>query len=148
MGPLFTLSNFGADGAPSATLATALAVRALDALVVVGRARAVSRWELELVAWLDDRRWAVVNGVRAELDLIEVAWTPDHFADQQQFLLGLCDAAAARPIDDPGVHGALTRVRGVVAAHRRSQVAYGRRWRWLCRRPELPPVAAVGGSKP
>jgi hypothetical protein len=145
---LITFSNIGADGAPSFTLPARTAIRMLDTMIEAGHTVATSRWELELVAWIADRRWALNAGLRGELDLVEVAWTPEHFADQQSFLIDLCDATAARAEQDAAVHGGVMHLRALVAAHRRARVPFGRRWRWLAGCPDLPSVALAASAKP
>ncbi len=140
---MITFSNLGADGAPSVSLPTPTALALLDALVDAGRTMACGRWEVELAAWLADRRGALEACARSGLDLIEVAWTPDHFADQQRFVIAVCDAAADRNVGDATLHGALAHVRALVAAHRRGQIAFGRRWRWTAGRPALPEAAGL-----
>ncbi len=69
-----------------------VAVALLDALVRAGASLAAARWEHDLIAWLGDRRRGLAIGARAGLDLGEVAWTPEHFAEQQRFVIALCEA--------------------------------------------------------
>ncbi|MCA9673842.1 MAG: hypothetical protein H6708_13440 [Kofleriaceae bacterium] len=133
---MITFSNHGADGAPTATVAERVAVRALDAVIDAGRVAARGRWELELVAWLSDRRRAIAAGIRAGLDVAEVAWTPEHFAEQQRFVAAICASAArATAGADADVATGVAGLGRVVAAHRRDLVGFGRRWRWLSGRP-------------
>jgi hypothetical protein len=56
----------------------------------------------------------------------EIAWTPDHFDTQRQFLLEAIGRAAAS-----SEHGsAFDRWRRLIEAHPRESVQVGRRWRW------------------
>jgi len=54
------------------------------------RPLAESRWEYELVLWLEDRSRTLGTG----LDVNELAWTPDHFERQRRFLTDAIDRAA------------------------------------------------------
>ena len=116
------------------------AIVVLGALVEMAREIAADRWEHELAAWLADRRWAIAGGVRAGFDLGEVAWTPEHFSDQQRFMVSVCDQASQRA-DEPELAADLARLRELAAHHGREHVVVGRRWRWLGARPaHLPRV--------
>lgn len=81
---------------------------------------AKARWEFELVAWLSRRATAA----RDHLDVAEIAWTPDHFDLQQQFLV----AAIRRAAQGSSHASALERWRGLVEAYPRACVQVGRRW--------------------
>jgi hypothetical protein len=129
-------SNLRAAEASSYAVPLRTAVAALDALVDAGRDVAAARWERELIAWLGDRRAAITRGTRAALDLGEVAWTPDHFGDQQRFFLTLCERGGAGA--PPEVAVALGRLRELAGHHSRDHVAVGRRWRWVQKNPVDP----------
>ncbi|HEY5928094.1 MAG TPA: hypothetical protein VIV11_40685 [Kofleriaceae bacterium] len=83
---------------------------------------AKARWELELVSWLDSRA-----SVGAQvLDVDDIAWTPDHFANQRMFLVQAIQRAARC-----GEHAlAFDRWRRMVEAHPADSVQVGRRWQW------------------
>src|SRR4051812_39816806 len=51
---------------------------------------ATSRWEIELVRWLEHRATPELP----ELDVGDIAWTPDHFEPQQQFVVAAIGSAA------------------------------------------------------
>ncbi|MGE0546677.1 MAG: hypothetical protein AB7O24_03295 [Kofleriaceae bacterium] len=94
----------------------------LRATAEAARPLAQGRWEHELVLWLDDRS-RVSSG---ELDVAEIAWTPDNFDRQRAFLVDAIDRAA---IGSDHVR-ALQRWARLVAAHPRDSVVVGRRWKW------------------
>jgi len=91
----------------------------LRATAEAARPVATARWELELVAWLE-RRAQIAHG----LDVSEVAWTPEHFEHQREFLAD----AIARAADGSPHAATLERWRRLVAAHPRDSVQVGRRW--------------------
>ena len=79
-----------------------------------------ARWEFELVAWLSHRATAM----RDHLDVAEIAWTPEHFELQLQFLV-----AAIRQAAQASSHAsALERWCGLVEAYPRVCVQVSRRW--------------------
>lgn len=85
------------------------------------RPAATARWERELVEWLVRCAGSNVD----HLDVAEIAWTPDHFEVQRQFLVNAIDSAATQSSHAT----ALQRWRGFVAAHPRGCVQVGRRWK-------------------
>jgi hypothetical protein len=83
---------------------------------------AQARWEHELVTWLE--RWAASGTVN--LDVSDIAWTPEHFERQRGFLLG-----AIRSATPASRHArALARWGDMIDAHPRESVQVGRRWQW------------------
>ncbi len=79
-------------------------------------------WERELVRWLRDRA-----GTTASLDVGEVAWSPENFETQRQFLLASIQEAART-----SEHArALGRWAAMIEAHPRDSVQVGRRWIWI-----------------
>lgn len=83
------------------------------------RPLASSRWEQELVQWLDRRAERP-----ASLDVADFAWTPDHFDQQRHFVL----EAIARAMFGSLYGPALARWRALIEAHPRASVQVGRRW--------------------
>jgi len=86
------------------------------------RPLAQSRWEHELILWLEDRSRAM----GPTLDVGEIAWTPDNFERQRRFLTDAIDRAGlasehSRP---------LAMWARMIVAHPREHVVVGRRWRW------------------
>ena len=86
------------------------------------RATAAARWEHELVRWLLSRDTERATA----LDVGDIAWTPDHFEAQRQFLMD----AIARARETSEHIGALERWRRMIEAHPRDSVQVGRRWQW------------------
>jgi hypothetical protein len=82
---------------------------------------AAARWELELVLWLDAR----ADLGSQLLDVSEIAWTPDHFELQRDFLVAAIRRAA--PADYALV---FERWRNLIEAHPHDSVVVGRRWEW------------------
>jgi hypothetical protein len=81
----------------------------LAATVEAARVKATARWE------------------RVNLDVDDLAWTPDHFEGQRRFLLDAIEVAAELSIHAP----ALRRWGRMVASHPRDSVQVGRRWQWV-----------------
>ncbi len=86
------------------------------------RPLAQSRWEHELILWLEDRSRALGSA----FDVAEIAWTPDNFERQRRFLTDAIDRASLgsehiRP---------LAMWARMIVAHPREHVVVGRRWRW------------------
>lgn len=91
------------------------------------RPLAQSRWEHELVVWLEDRSRASSSaGSAADLDVGDIAWSPENFERQQAFLAGAIERASLA-----SEHArALAWWGRQVAAHPRESIVVGRRWRW------------------
>ena len=107
---------------PSAELLVSdeVASAMLHATAASAAPMAQARWERELVLWLANRAATKV------LDVGDIAWTPDHFEAQRQFLT---DAIARAALESEHA-GALLRWRGLIEAHPRDSVQFGRRWQW------------------
>ncbi|CAN5796962.1 hypothetical protein BH11MYX2_BH11MYX2_05290 [soil metagenome] len=90
------------------------------------RPLAQGRWEHELVLWLEDRaRFFVARG-DADLDVADIAWSPENFERQQRFVIDAIERAAVS-----SSHGrALQRWSTQIAQHPREHVLVGRRWAW------------------
>ncbi|MDB4956128.1 MAG: hypothetical protein JWO36_3697 [Myxococcales bacterium] len=114
---------------PSAEFLVSAAVASamLRETVAAARPLATSRWELELVTWLDER----VDTNVSELDVSDLAWTRDHFEHQKSFVTAAIALAAAGSENGP----ALTRWRRMIEAHPPDAVQFGRRWAWLSPSP-------------
>src|SRR5262245_863164 len=112
-----------------------VAAHALGLAIAAATELAVDRWQRELAAWLGDRQRAAIAGGHG-LDVSELAWTPDHFTEQQRFVIdALITAAARADVDD--VRIALHRMAALVDGHDRTWVVVGRRWSWLDGPPSL-----------
>ena len=98
-----------------------VAAAMLRAVAESARPSASGRWELELVRWLEQRA-----GAGSDLDVADIAWTPDHFAVQRSFLIDSIRRAAA--VSEHG--SALLRWAAMIEAHPSTSVQVGRRWEW------------------
>jgi hypothetical protein len=95
----------------------------LAATADAARPHAGARWEHELVRWLDGTAADATASLRT-VDVGEIAWTPDHFESQRQFLLAAVDRAA-----EGSEHARALRLwTRMIEAHPRDSVQFGRRW--------------------
>ncbi len=122
MRAMVVFSNSRLGAASELLTSPEVASEMLRSTAEAGRPLAQSRWEHELVLWLEDR--ARTTGT--DLDVTELAWTPDHFERQRRFLIDAIDRAAIRSDHARALH----LWRGMIEAHPREQVVVGRRWRW------------------
>jgi hypothetical protein len=102
-----------------------VAASVLRATAAAAQPFASSRWEQELVRWLEERA-AASDPSERWLDVTDIAWTPEHFEPQRRFLIDAILRAAA------GSEHALVldRWRRLVEAHPADSVQVGRRWIW------------------
>lgn len=120
---MIVFSNSRLGPAAELLVSTQVAEEMLRATAEAARSSADSRWEIELVRWLIDRAGKPL----ATLDVGEIAWSPEHFDRQRQFLLTAIDTAS-----QGSEHGrALGRWAAMIEAHPRDSVQVGRRWMWL-----------------
>jgi hypothetical protein len=109
---------------PSAELLVSddVAVLLLRSTAAAARPFAEARWEQELVTWLEGR----AESRTSDIDVADIAWTPDHFEPQRRFLIDAIVRAAAT------VEHALAfeRWRRMIEAHPADSVQVGRRWQW------------------
>lgn len=87
------------------------------------RPLAQSRWEHELVVWLEDRS----RRPGLDLDVGEVAWSPENFERQRAFVCGAIERAA---LTSPHAQ-TMARWAQQIATHPREAIVVGRRWQWL-----------------
>jgi hypothetical protein len=100
-----------------------VATEILRATAAAAAPFAEARWELELVRWLERRACGTPV---IDLDVSEIAWTPDHFELQRRFLIEAIERASLT-----GEHpGAYDRWRRLIEAHPADSVQVGRRWNW------------------
>ncbi len=105
----------------SVEIASALLLATADA----ARPLARSRWEHELIRWLE-RSARELDRSGSALDVADLAWTPEHFEAQRAFLIDAIAHAGAG-----SEHGAtLDRWARMILAHPRDSVSVGRLWRW------------------
>jgi hypothetical protein len=115
---MIVFSNHRLGPAAELLVSREVAEEMLQATAAV--ARPGNRWERELVEWLRGR--GRVNGL--VIDVADIAWTPEHFDSQRQFLLDAIDQAA-----DGSEHArAFARWARLIEAHPRDSVQVGRRW--------------------
>ncbi len=122
---MFVFSNRRLGAAAEVLVSRDLAAAMLRAVAAVAAATAASHWERELARWLETREVGATPN--AGLDVTDLAWSPDHFANQQRFLL---DAIAGAGAAAMATAGALQRWARLIEAHPRAFVQVGRRWNW------------------
>jgi len=87
------------------------------------RPLAQSRWEHELVVWLEDRS----RREGLDVDVSDIAWSPDNFDRQRAFVVDAIERAALG-----SEHArALARWCRLIADHPRESIVVGRRWQWI-----------------
>jgi hypothetical protein len=131
MGCVFSNDKMGHEVAvprPVASLAVA-------SVALAATTTARDRWQRELAAWLAEQARALAGGASG-FDVGDLAWTPDHFAEQQRFMTEAIAYAAAGESGDLRI--ALDQLAALVAGHERSWVLVGRRWTWPDRASALP----------
>ncbi len=94
----------------------------LQAASAAARPLAQSRWEHELVVWLDDRS----RRLGGDLDVGDIAWSPENFERQRSFLRDAIERAA---LGSPNAR-ALTLWARQIADHPRESIVVGKRWQW------------------
>ena len=119
---MVVFSNQRLGAAAELLVSPVVATEMLRSTAEAARPLAQSRWEHELVLWLEDR----ARMLGPVLDVTEVAWTPDNFERQRRFVIDAIDRAALR-----SDHArALSLWCRMIEAHPREHVVVGRRWRW------------------
>lgn len=88
------------------------------------RSSASGWWERELARWLLDRSGRLAQ--LDHLDIGDIAWSPENFESQRQFLLD----AIQRACESSEHVRALGLWARMVEAHPRDSVQVGRRWTW------------------
>lgn len=134
---MITFGNWRAGLPHALVLGERDSIQLLSVVIEVARALAGSRWERELVAWLNDRRWAISAQLCTGVDLGDVAVTPAHFAEQRDFLVTTCRGAMVR-LDLPAtarLARAVDRLTDLALALPPAPVA--RRWHWVGPRPAV-----------
>ena len=119
---MVVLSNRRLGPSAELMLSEQVASAMLREIASAARTVAEARWELELVRWLEWRAQLPSH----VLDVAEIAWTPENFERQRQFLIDAIGRA-----QQTSEHGAvLDRWRRLIEAHPRDSVVFGRRWQW------------------
>ena len=94
------------------------------------RPLAEGRWELELVLWLEDR----AHRLPTDLDVDDIAWSPENFERQKRFVIDSIERAA---LTSPHARALHLWCR-LFEAHPREHVVVGRRWQWSAGQPSAP----------
>jgi hypothetical protein len=118
---MIVFSNHRLGAAVELLVSAEVAEQMLQATAEAARPAATARWEHELVRWLEDRAQA-----HDAVDVGDIAWTPDHFDGQREFLV----EAIVRAIDRCEHGRALVLWSRMIQAHPREFVQFGRRWTW------------------
>ena len=116
---MVVLSNRRLGPAAELVVSRRVAAEVFGAAAVVAASRADGRWERELAHWLSTRAIAP-----EDVDVGDIAWTPEHFESQRRFLLAVLEAACAGAAD----RRTLERWAALIEAHPRESVQVGRRW--------------------
>jgi hypothetical protein len=119
---MVVFSNRRLGPAAELLLSSEVAIALLRATSEAARPLAQGRWELELVLWLEDRS----RQPASELDVGEIAWSPENFERQKRFVVDAIERAA---LGSPHAR-ALGLWARLIAVHPREHVVVGRRWRW------------------
>ncbi len=119
-------SNRRLGAAVELLVSAAVASALLAETAAAARPLAQGRWEHELVSWLEDR----ADHVPIDLDVDDIAWSPENFEQQQKFVVDAISRAATGSTN----RRALDLWCKLVAAHRRQHVQVGRRWQWAADR--------------
>jgi hypothetical protein len=116
---MIVFSNHRLGPAVELLVSAQVAEDMLRATAEAARIAAQARWEQELVVWLE------ACAVRCNaLDVADIAWTPENFERQRQFVLAAI-AAAAHGSEHTRAFG---RWAHMIEAHPRESVQFGRRW--------------------
>jgi hypothetical protein len=127
MGCLFSNARLGHE----VVIPRSIAAPAVAAIASAAAADARNRWERELATWLAAQARALAAGAPG-FDVGDFGWTPDHFTEQQRFVIDAIAVAAPRQSTD--LRFALDHLATLIAGHDRAWVAVGRRWS----RPDWP----------
>ena len=119
---MFVFSNRWLGPSAELLVSRKIAVALLREVAAAARPSAQARWEHELVTWLER---CAASG-QTSIDVSDIAWTPEHFAQQRGFL---ADAIRRAAEVSPHVR-ALVGWATMIEAHPRESVQVGRRWRW------------------
>jgi hypothetical protein len=120
---MIVFSNRRLGPAAELLVSREVALGMLAATADAARSCAQARWEHELVRWLDAAVDDAPTSLRA-VDIGDIAWTPEHFERQRQFLLDAV-AQAAEVSEHTRPLRLWTRM---IEAHPRDSVQFGRRW--------------------
>ena len=119
---MVVFSNHRLGPSAELLLSDEVAASMLRSTAAAARPFAEARWEQELVTWLEGR----AQTRTADIDVADIALTPDHFEPQRRFLIDAILRAA-----QTAEHAlAFDRWRRMIEAHPADSVQVGRRWLW------------------
>jgi len=122
-------SNRRLGAAAELMLSSDVAAAMLADTAAAARPLAQGRWEQELVVWLEDRS----RRIAMDLDVDDIAWSPDNFERQKRFVVEAIERAAAS-----SPHARALGLWGrLVDAQLREHVVVGRRWQWVGTQPNV-----------
>ena len=113
-------SNRSLGAAEELFVSSEVACAMLAEVAAAARQSAQGRWELELVQWLELR----TSQFATDLDVADIAWSPENFERQRTFVLDAIERATTRS-DHARALGRWSRL---IANHPRHLVQVGRRW--------------------
>jgi hypothetical protein len=116
---MVVLSNRRLGPASELVVSSRVVAEAFGAAAAIAASRADGRWECELAHWLATRAMTP-----EDVDVGDIAWTPEHFESQRRFLLAVLQAACEGGAD----RRTLERWAAMIEAHPRESVQVGRRW--------------------
>ncbi|CAN5849334.1 hypothetical protein BH11MYX3_BH11MYX3_07870 [soil metagenome] len=119
---MLVLSNRRLGPAAELLVSPEIGTSILRATSEAARPLAQSRWEHELVVWLDDRS----RRLGGNLDVGDFAWSPENFERQRSFLRDAIERAA---LGSPNAR-ALSLWARQISAHPRESIVVGKRWQW------------------
>ncbi|HEY4182760.1 MAG TPA: hypothetical protein VGM90_38275 [Kofleriaceae bacterium] len=123
---MVVISNRRLGAAAELLVSSDVASAMLTETAAAARPLAQGRWEHELVQWLDDRARTISARDTSDLDVTDIAWSPENFERQQRFVIDAIERAALLSLHAR----ALQRWSTQIAQHPREHVLVGRRWAW------------------
>jgi hypothetical protein len=125
--PMVVYSNRRMGAAAELLVSSEVACAMLADIAAAARPLAQGRWELELVLWLEDR----AQRMAMDLDVEDLAWSPENFERQKRFVIESIERAA---LTSPHARALHLWCR-LFEAHAREHVVVGRRWQWIATQP-------------
>lgn len=122
-------SNRRLGAAAELLVSSEVASAMLADTAAAARPLAQGRWELELVLWLEDR----AHRIAMDLDVEDIAWSPENFERQKRFVIEAIERAAVSSDHARALHLWCRLFEG----HAREHVIVGRRWQWFGSQPTI-----------
>lgn len=123
---MLVLSNQRLGPAAELVVSRQIGCALLAGVADAARPIASAHWEHELVRWLDEQALWIASTTSPEIriDVADIAFTPNHFDRQREFLL---DAIRRARSDHSRT---LARWADLIEAHPSDSVQFGRRFLW------------------